>query len=109
MVKFTSIALFLIASAVSVQAGCNYCECQYRGGQPCCVTPPQDSAVVIDCHEVCLQARKIDGTATIVNGVYLEGSFCNGGGNNKCINKAQMLASPTKCATPTNTGSPIGQ
>ncbi|KAI9645589.1 hypothetical protein NHQ30_006331 [Ciborinia camelliae] len=98
MVKISSIALFLIASAVSVQA-CSYCSCLYRGGQECCVTPDQVNwDTKTDCHAECLGKNRQDGTKL--------GSPCNGGGAWKCITQSQM-ESRVKCVNPPrNTAAP---
>ncbi|KAI9640146.1 hypothetical protein NHQ30_011383 [Ciborinia camelliae] len=104
MVKFSTIALFFITSAISVQAACTYCQCQYRGGQPCCVTPTKEETdVTIDCHALCETAYKYDGTWHYEGGKVVEGTRCNGGGNYKCITRVQMEASPVQCVQPSGT------
>ncbi|KAI9639929.1 hypothetical protein NHQ30_011659 [Ciborinia camelliae] len=91
MVKFSSIALFIIASVVSVQAACTYCQCKFRGGQDCCVTPTQTSTDNnIDCRAACADARRDDGTEWVEGQVTDHGTRCNGGGNFQCVNQLQM-------------------
>ncbi|KAI9644472.1 hypothetical protein NHQ30_006493 [Ciborinia camelliae] len=103
MVKFSSIALFLIAT-VGVQA-CTYCQCEFRGGQPCCVTPitvrssAPNNNVDMDCHAICLTARRDDGTKWLEDLTTVYGTRCNGAGNYQCINQFQMQGR-VKCVNP---------
>ncbi|KAI9644598.1 hypothetical protein NHQ30_006619 [Ciborinia camelliae] len=84
MVKFFSIALFLI-SAVSVQA-CIYCQCLFDNGEHCCVY--QNSVVGnLDCNAVCKDAVRKDNTMYTVDPVTHEktyGTPCKGNGKYKC-------------------------
>ncbi|KAI9646387.1 hypothetical protein NHQ30_004378 [Ciborinia camelliae] len=81
MVKFTSIALFLIA-AVSVQA-CTYCQCQFANGAHCCVA--QDYSLGnIDCVAACKNARRDDGRKYMEGVTMKEGTACGADGKYKC-------------------------
>ncbi|KAI9649988.1 hypothetical protein NHQ30_000001 [Ciborinia camelliae] len=82
MVKFTSIALFLIASVVSVQA-CTYCQCLFPNGKHCCVY--QNSKIGnLDCTTWCRKARRADGTQVNINNVIHWGTACDTKGSYKC-------------------------
>ncbi|KAI9646389.1 hypothetical protein NHQ30_004381 [Ciborinia camelliae] len=83
MVKFSTIALFLITSAISVQA-CTYCQCLFSNGDHCCLT--QDPNVGdLDCKSVCSNVRRKDGTSqTFAGGFVKYGTPCGSSGNYKC-------------------------
>ncbi|KAI9645425.1 hypothetical protein NHQ30_006164 [Ciborinia camelliae] len=85
MVKFTSIALFLIAAIGSAQA-CTWCQCLFKDGSHCCLK--QDDRIGnLDCTKACDGARRHDGTQTLdASGkVISEGTACNAGGKYKCL------------------------
>ncbi|KAI9645065.1 hypothetical protein NHQ30_005799 [Ciborinia camelliae] len=82
MVKFTSIALFLIA-AVSVHA-CTYCQCLFNNGGHCCVYHDPNVGNV-DCTEKCKTARRHDSSVTdLPGGGHAYGTLCAAAGRYKC-------------------------
>ncbi|KAI9649351.1 hypothetical protein NHQ30_001924 [Ciborinia camelliae] len=112
MVKFTSIALFLAATAsvqavssqaptATVVAACNYCQCHDAAGSPCCVTPNHVSHSAMDCQAFCKKAYRLDGGYELDPAGYIvEGTSCHAGDsrtNFQCITWAQVEAAPWKC------------
>ncbi|RAL68065.1 hypothetical protein DID88_008788 [Monilinia fructigena] len=77
---FSAIAMFVIASALSVQA-CTYCQCEFSSGAHCCVYFDAEIGN-LDCASICANAHRADGTDN--NGV--PGTACNAGGKYRCAN-----------------------
>ncbi|KAG4034869.1 hypothetical protein MFRU_002g02190 [Monilinia fructicola] len=81
MVRISSIAMLVIASALSVQA-CIYCQCEFDTGAHCCLY--FDATVGnLDCASVCANAHRADGTT---NADGIPGTACNAGGKYRCAN-----------------------
>lgn len=85
MVRIASIALFFIASALSVQA-CTYCQCEFSNGGHCCVYSDAEIGN-LDCNKYCANAHRADGT----NGVGGPGTACAAGGAYKCATIPESL------------------
>ncbi|KAF7856922.1 hypothetical protein EAF04_009682 [Stromatinia cepivora] len=85
MVRITAIALFFIASALSVQA-CSYCQCEFSNGDHCCVY--SDSSIgELDCNTYCAQAHRADGAKSPTG----PGTACAAGGAYKCASVWESL------------------
>ncbi|KAB8304573.1 hypothetical protein EYC80_003952 [Monilinia laxa] len=88
MVRLSAIAMFVIASALSVQA-CTYCQCEFNTGAHCCVYFDAEIGN-LDCASICANAHRADGTDA--NGV--PGTACNAGG--KMALKSTLVEGTTK-------------
>ncbi|KAI9648482.1 hypothetical protein NHQ30_003116 [Ciborinia camelliae] len=82
MVRLASIAMFLIASAISVQA-CTYCQCEFSTGKHCCVYS-DDEIGNLDCTAKCAAAKRADGAAS-------GGTACAASGEYKCATVFESL------------------
>ncbi|KAM0243971.1 hypothetical protein ACHAP5_006734 [Fusarium lateritium] len=77
MVRITSIATLLLASALSAQAA-QYCQCLFEDGSHCCVY--SDAKIGnLNCPNACAGAHRADG-ATNPNNPLEAGTACNAGG-----------------------------
>ncbi|TEY36315.1 hypothetical protein BOTCAL_0559g00020 [Botryotinia calthae] len=82
MVRISSIVMFFLASALSVQA-CTYCQCEFSSGAHCCVY--SDATIGnLDCTTYCANAHRADGAAG-------GGTACAAGGKYKCASALTAL------------------
>ncbi|KAI9648997.1 hypothetical protein NHQ30_001563 [Ciborinia camelliae] len=88
--KFSAIALFVIASAIGAEA-CKYCQCLFPDGGNCCLA--KDSRYdSLDCTAICAKSRRDDGTTTETpdGRLTLHGTACAPNGSYKCATVFQQ-------------------
>ncbi|TGO16342.1 hypothetical protein BTUL_0029g00320 [Botrytis tulipae] len=85
MVRISSIVMFFLASALSVQA-CIYCQCEFSNGDHCCVYSDAEIGN-LDCPTYCANAHRADGTDSSTG----PGTACAAGGKYKCASAFTAL------------------
>ncbi|QSZ30589.1 hypothetical protein DSL72_000146 [Monilinia vaccinii-corymbosi] len=79
MVKFASLALFVLSNVLAVQA-CTWCQCLFLDSSHCCVMVDVEQGS-LHCQTACMNAHRFDSFTDGIN----VGTPCAAGGSYKCV------------------------